>query len=1076
MYSKLQIYCSNLIESCWLAAAVTIPLFFNISSIQMFERDKALILKLLALLSSAAFLLKWIDARPLAQNSAGGKKQTGLLRLPMVVPVLALVAVHILSSLFSILPSQSWWGLYERAQGTVVFSCYAILCLIVILELRTVSQLWRLQYAFVLTSLPIAAYTILQFFGWDPLPWGNEVQGRSSGSMGNPIFLGAYLAMIVPLTLSRLWDSLRIAREGDERKHSRSLAWFYAAILAIQLSALLCTQSRGPLLGLAAGGYICVFVLLVLKRMPSRDRRIFPLIAALSGFAAPLLIILIIRIAPRLPMRFGLALLGAGVAGIIVSYLMLWRKPYGKNWLWLTWLMQTAVVLLVIAIGPARIIGNNTARLPQLGRLTLLSNETVDIRRFLWQTGMMAIKSGSPATLPGGIRDSYHSLRPMIGYGPESIGVAANLHAVPGLVSFHVNSTVDRLHNETLDNLISVGFAGAFVYFFIIAAAIFYSLRYLGFLGDKRDILLFTVFLISGSGAGVILPWLAHFPYMAGIGVHLGLLIGLMAFIGWHGCRRLPGNFTGNSRQILALCILCALIAHFVEIAVGIAVTTTRTYFFILIAIVSVLASGEVEEQKGISAKQRNSKSLSWYQSAWMPLAAIASLVVLIEAWCFVINTTSEGSAFALFIKTWFIQSGEHRFSLPFPSILIVMVLTICGGLWLMYAERQNLGSAGFGFGKQVRVSAAIFVSLWLVMGISAAFFWTTLEPSESTAINVAGHAEARLTFFLVGLLLLLFAMAFSIVASELQRYKQVAAVQLRWSSLSLLLIIPVVVLIIGLTVRTVWADMTCRIANSYGKSGDFKNAAFLYERSVRFAPHIISYRIALGHAQSRLDASSAGMQEASEETLRDAFNLNPFDPGINRALGSLYIRFAGEAAERAVREVQVHRAIPFFQHASRLAPNYPEAYNELGRCYFLLGDYEKANSLYRRSLQLYPSYPRTYLYLGEMQYRRKDLEGALKSYSKAIDLEWFNLEAIKNAGFLLDQLGQRQEAIQMNLRGLSVAPKDSVLLRRNASLSFGAGDYDSGISYARRAYDVMPAAERGNLDAFIEQLKREGN
>jgi tetratricopeptide (TPR) repeat protein len=1074
MSSKLQIYCATLIESCWLAAVVTIPLFFNISSVQVFERDKVFVLKLLALLAGAAWVLKWIDARQSDPHSARDRTPRRLLKLPMVVPVLALVAVYMLSSFFSILPSQSWLGLYERAQGTVVFSCYAILCLVVIFELRTFSQLRRLQYGFVLASLPIAAYTILQFLNWDPLPWSNAIQGRSSGSMGNPIFLGAYLVMVIPLTFSQFWDSLGIARNGDDQKSNHILAWCSGAALAIQLMALLCTQSRGPLLGLAVGAYIGIFMVLVLKRTPFRERRIFPCIAALSGLIAPLLIILIIRIAVILPMKIGVILAGAVVVCILASYLILWRTSWGKNWLWLTWLIQTAVVLLVFAIGPARIIGKSTNGLLQLGHLAQYSDETVDVRRFLWRTSLMAMQSGFPATLPGGVQDAFHLLRPVIGYGPESIGLAANLHAVPGLVAFHGDNTVDRMHNETFDNLLSVGFAGAFFFLFVVAAAIFYSLRALNLLSDKCSIYSYAAFLMSGGGTGIILPWLVHAPYMAGIGVHIGMLAGLIAFMGWHGCRRPPFIFMGSSRQILTLCILCALIAHFVEIAAGIAVTTTRAYFFILIALISVLASGKMEEQKKISAKPRTSKSLPWYQTPLGPLVAIASLVVLIETWCFVINVSAEQSAFALFIKTWFVQSGEQRFNLPFPSILIVMVLTICGGVGLMYAERQ-FSYAG-GFGKAAGIMASLLAIFWLVAGFFAAFFWTMPEPSESTAIHIAGHTEARLTYFLIGLLLILAATAWSVAASESRRYEVVFAIQARSSRLVLLVMIPAVVLIMALTVRTVWADMICRIADSYAKSGDFKNAAFLYSRATRFAPHVIPYRIALARTQSSLDAPSTMVQEESVKTLREALNINPLDPGIYRGLGSLYISFAERVTDQTIRKAQIHQAIPFFQQASRLAPNYPKAYNELGRCYFLLGENKKAKDFYQRSLQLYPRSSRTHMYLGEMQYRMRDLESALQSFSMAARLNDKNLEALKNVGFLLQRLGRREEAIQMNRKALKLAPQDSVLLRRLASLYFDIGDYNSGLDFARRAYDVMPAAERGNLDAFIEQLKREGD
>ena len=218
MSSKLQACCSALIESCWLAAIVVIPLFFNISSVQVFEPDKVFILKLLALLAASAGLLKWIDSRQPEQNPAGQSASVPVLKHPMVYPVLALAAAYIVSSLFSILPFQSWNGLYSRAQGALTFCSYVILCLAVIAELKSRAQLRRIQYAFVIASLPIAAYTILQYFNLDFLPWQKAAEERFSGSMGNPIFLSAYLIMVVPLTFSQFWSSVKRIRKGRDRR------------------------------------------------------------------------------------------------------------------------------------------------------------------------------------------------------------------------------------------------------------------------------------------------------------------------------------------------------------------------------------------------------------------------------------------------------------------------------------------------------------------------------------------------------------------------------------------------------------------------------------------------------------------------------------------------------------------------------------------------------------------------------------------------------------------------------------------------------------------------------------------
>ena len=45
---------------------------------------------------------------------------------------------------------------------------------------------------------------MIQHFGLDPLPWKGDVITRISSTMGNSIFVAAYLIMVVPFVLYRL--------------------------------------------------------------------------------------------------------------------------------------------------------------------------------------------------------------------------------------------------------------------------------------------------------------------------------------------------------------------------------------------------------------------------------------------------------------------------------------------------------------------------------------------------------------------------------------------------------------------------------------------------------------------------------------------------------------------------------------------------------------------------------------------------------------------------------------------------------------------------------------------------------
>ena len=61
MQTKLSVFCDKLIEAGWLAAIITAPLFFNIYSSRTFEPDKLTLLRSIALVMAAAWIVKVLE-------------------------------------------------------------------------------------------------------------------------------------------------------------------------------------------------------------------------------------------------------------------------------------------------------------------------------------------------------------------------------------------------------------------------------------------------------------------------------------------------------------------------------------------------------------------------------------------------------------------------------------------------------------------------------------------------------------------------------------------------------------------------------------------------------------------------------------------------------------------------------------------------------------------------------------------------------------------------------------------------------------------------------------------------------
>ncbi len=101
MTHKISRFCDGLIEAAWIAAAIITPLFFNIFSFRIFEPDKITILRCLAILILAAWVIKvvvlavqppnpkrTIEPSPSLQTGDLSKKLIEFLKLPLIAPLL----------------------------------------------------------------------------------------------------------------------------------------------------------------------------------------------------------------------------------------------------------------------------------------------------------------------------------------------------------------------------------------------------------------------------------------------------------------------------------------------------------------------------------------------------------------------------------------------------------------------------------------------------------------------------------------------------------------------------------------------------------------------------------------------------------------------------------------------------------------------------------------------------------------------------------------------------------------------------------------------------------------------------
>jgi tetratricopeptide (TPR) repeat protein len=244
-----------------------------------YELPKAVLLRELVVLMVAAhfLVLAWAPQPPSLRR---------WLRRPLVRPVLLVAGAAFFSTFSSLDPLLSLRGTLFRQQGLYFLLCFVLWALLVAAHLRTPPQRRRLLTTIAVTGTLVALTPFAEALYWhkNPLTW------RPGGSLGNPIFLGAYLIMVLPFTLARLISDFRT--NNSQVTIRRRLTWSVA--LALQLFALAITQSRGPWVGALVG--VALFATLLLW---SKHRRLVVAVAvAVCLFIGALLVGLNFGLAP----------------------------------------------------------------------------------------------------------------------------------------------------------------------------------------------------------------------------------------------------------------------------------------------------------------------------------------------------------------------------------------------------------------------------------------------------------------------------------------------------------------------------------------------------------------------------------------------------------------------------------------------------------------------------------------------------------------------------------------------------------------------------------------------------------
>ncbi len=935
MPTKLSRFCLGVMEAAWLAAVSLIPIFFNIYSTRIFEPDKITLLRSLALITLAAWVVKLIDEGGIKWKSEIDDKSfvKYLLTYPLVAPVLGLIVVYSISTIFSVTPSISLFGSYQRLQGTYTTFSYLIIFFSIIANLRKREQINRLVTTVIFTSLPISFYGFLQKYDIDPIPWGGNVQIRIAANMGNSIFVAAYMIMVFPLTIGRIIESFRsILNDGSgEVKAINSVKQIirgsiYLFISVLQLITIYWSGSRGPLLGLLAGSYIMVLLL----SLYGRQRWL--------TFTA-----------------IGLAIIGA-----------------------------IFLVVFNLSGGPLDALRKSPA-IGRFGNLLNPESNSALVRQYIWEGTVKLVGVHAPLKFPDGSTDKFNLLRPLIGYGPELMYVAYNQYYQPELGQVEKrNASPDRAHNETWDSIVITGLLGLMVYLSIFSAVFYYGLKWLGLINSRLNKIFFLICLICGGIFGALTLILLKGTEFLGVGLPFGMIIGVVIYLSLYALfTPVDGEEISNKNPyaLLLIVLFSAIVGHFVEINFGIAIVATRTLFWTFSGLILVIGfvlpkmntpepapiltenipetknvpAGRRKDRGSIRSTRRTERSKRLFidnQPGWVRTALIGSLIVgmILATLGFDYITNSDHSKSFLSIIVTSLTILNNKDGIFFPGILALLLGTWLFGSMLFSAEIDD-EQDGFtwikSLGLMAIIAIVIGITFWVIHSLSLAALEAFVPKVQSDVITEVNSIGSLLTRYYVFILLVIGLLAFILPNEWPARNYAPTYVSIIMAPITLLLIFWIA---FSSNLKVIHADITFKLTESFTQSGQWQVATFLYKYANKLAPKEDHYYLFLGRSyleQAKITKDTADQDKLilqAESDLKEAQSINPLNTDHTANLARLFTWWSGKATTTELRNQRAQKASDYYATAVQLSPNNSTLWDEWAVLYMqLLGQPDQA-------------------------------------------------------------------------------------------------------------------------------------
>jgi tetratricopeptide (TPR) repeat protein len=148
----------------------------------------------------------------------------------------------------------------------------------------------------------------------------------------------------------------------------------------------------------------------------------------------------------------------------------------------------------------------------------------------------------------------------------------------------------------------------------------------------------------------------------------------------------------------------------------------------------------------------------------------------------------------------------------------------------------------------------------------------------------------------------------------------------------------------------------------------------------------------------------------------------------------------------------KIAEAVPLYEKAIELDPEYSDAYTNLGLLHYESGRIREAVALYEKAVQITPKHSMAHTNLGVAYYDLGRRAEALSSYKKAIELNPDNAEAYNNWGIVEYHLGNDGAAAELYQKAIEADPAYAKAYSNLAIVYWRKKQYNLAIEYCDKA------------------------